>query len=683
MPQYSRSSQQSLSSTDLSRMGRSLKMNKTRRARPGFTLLEVLIATAVTLLMMISLAQIFKVLGDSMQQGRAALELNNRLRSVALRIRADVENLTTTPDPPANPSEGQGYLELYDGGMTDFSANSFNTALSRFGDLDDILMGTVQARDVWFTGKVPRYVLTATAAAPNPDLTTDLNGNLIADDLELITIAAQHAEIALFVQPLVAGSSTVLPAISNPLRDPSYLAGHPEFFQDDDTDGVPDGYRLHYRVLLVRPDLNLPNGLLPATAPSVAADILRVGPQTIALPNGSSVALPTPMCDMSAAHTLCDLSIRRVYNPSDGLSGTDDYIAANSLEDLVDPANRFAHVQIPIPGTNSTTMPLLALGQALSAVYTSEPDGLLGSNNFLVGSGFLHPAFQLQHPPGGAAGMGLTGQPTRFGEDILASDILAFDVKGFDTGVPLLPSFGADGSPGIASFDDDGNGTMDDASEFGAEGSDDLVLSPNDPGYAAVLGATPIGTGEFVDLGWGRKVVLHYLNELGFSLPPPANTNLWSQLSGYSSASFASGGASGFTTGLFGSGKALTNSSGVIHVFQPSFDTWTSAYEGDGILQAYRTGRNGVTRISGNLALYGIGGLDTANAVPAWRQFSVDASTDGIDNNGVGGVDDVSELETLAPFPVKLRGFKVSIRMEEPNTRQLRQMSVAKEFVSQ
>ncbi len=37
----------------------------TFKRRTGFTLLEVLIATAVTLLLMLGLAQIFKVLGDS------------------------------------------------------------------------------------------------------------------------------------------------------------------------------------------------------------------------------------------------------------------------------------------------------------------------------------------------------------------------------------------------------------------------------------------------------------------------------------------------------------------------------------------------------------------------------------------------------------------------------------------
>ncbi len=64
------------------------------RHRGGFTLLEVMIATAITLLMMISLVQVFKVISDSMKQGRASLQMNNNLRSVTNRLRKDLANLT-------------------------------------------------------------------------------------------------------------------------------------------------------------------------------------------------------------------------------------------------------------------------------------------------------------------------------------------------------------------------------------------------------------------------------------------------------------------------------------------------------------------------------------------------------------------------------------------------------------
>ncbi len=58
----------------------------------------------------------------------------------------------------------------------------------------------------------------------------------------------------------------------------------------------------------------------------------------------------------------------------------------------------------------------------------------------------------------------------------------------------------------------------------------------------------------------------------------------------------------------------------------------------------------------------------------------VDEGTDGIDNDGVNGVDDLQERETSPPYPVPLRGLRVRIRMIEPDTRQVRQITVTSDF---
>ncbi|MCA9125434.1 MAG: prepilin-type N-terminal cleavage/methylation domain-containing protein [Planctomycetales bacterium] len=653
--------------------GRSVRFH--RSPRRGFTLLEVLVATTVTLLMMAALAKIFKDIGTSMKQGRATLELNNRLRDVTFRMRRDLQNLTCTPNPPAGDTTGMGYMQYYDGPQTDYTTTIYSTTLnsnanplddvpntSRIGDVDDILMATVRAGDVWFTGKVPSFVLERRAPSA-----ADNDGNGRIDDLEnLISVGAQHAEVVVFMEPVVAGARTDFPGIDNSQRDQSYLVANTDFYQDNDGDSVPDAYRLYYRTLIIRPDLNSA-GVLPSSGA-----IFTAGPVSGTLPNGTPFSLPSPLCDMSRIHGACDLSIRRVY---DGDSTTRDQVAANSLEDLVDPANRFAHVQIDLG--NSTTMPLLALGPGPAMLASFNPTG--------VGSGFLHPAFTLQ------------GERT--GEDILASDLLAFDVKAFDPGCTLLASFGSDGAPGVAAIDDDGNGVQDfngstpDLNEAGWAGSDDLVLSPNDPGYATAMatGAVTVGSGEYVDLGWAHKLVTH-----GASLT--AAMPLWSQLSGYSQNNFmAAPSGFPFTDALYKSGMAIQNrafnASQPPLVLQTSYDTWTKRYEEDGILQGSRPPLTGNVRINGNLQLYGNGANETGQVLPAWRRANIDAARDGIDNNGIDssgnidpnriGVDDVSEFETSPPFPVALRGLKISIRMEDPGTRTVRQMSIAQEFVSQ
>lgn len=59
---------------------------------------------------------------------------------------------------------------------------------------------------------------------------------------------------------------------------------------------------------------------------------------------------------------------------------------------------------------------------------------------------------------------------------------------------------------------------------------------------------------------------------------------------------------------------------------------------------------------------------------------AVDEGTNGLDDNGLAGVDDPSERETSPPYPVALRGLKVSIRVIEPDSRQVKQMSVVQDF---
>ncbi|MFN3191540.1 MAG: type II secretion system protein J [Aureliella sp.] len=677
-------------------------------ARHGFTLVEVLVATAVTLLMMVSLARVFKIIGDSMQEGRATLELNNRLRNVALRIQRDLGSVTVTPG-----SEGEGYFEYFDGAQTDYTAGLARTFdaegnlvnHNRYGDADDIIMMTARADDVWFTGKVPLFVLLGRAPVAR-------------EDFEMVTIASQYAEIALFAQPVVSNQiGTGTAAVPNPGRDPAYLVQDPWAFQttgglpydptsSTNVNRLPETYRLHYRTLLIRPDLNV-NGVLPSgTHPDGGDSWLLAGPDSAVIPGATTAAsLPSPLCDTARAFAQSDLSMRRVYNQSDGLPAGVDNMAANDLQSLSNPANRFAHVQVPIPGAAATTMPLLALGPQLQLDFDDDrnddiqdPSGFLGGNTFEVGSGFLHPAFTL-HTAWDAAGIG-SGLPdhqstaSRVGEDILAADILGFDIKAFDPGVPLLVSFGADLLPGIANTDDDGVNGIDDDGEIGWDGTDDQLLSPSDPGYGPAMAGftqTPrtsalVATGEYVDLGWARKTILT-LSASGIAVPGGFNTipNFWSELSGYDQRAWPTIGGPFFTDDMFRSGKALQNfSSGEFLALQFTADSSDYRhYDSDGLLQAQIAGLLGTTNITGAATLFTYTASPPAPRLnDGWRAGIIDAASDGIDNNGIGGIDDITERETASPFGSNLRGLKVTIRMEDPATRIIKQMSIGKEFVT-
>ncbi|MEM8735875.1 MAG: hypothetical protein AAGG44_16720, partial [Planctomycetota bacterium] len=283
---------------------------------------------------------------------------------------------------------------------------------------------------------------------------------------------------------------------------------------------------------------------------------------------------------------------------------------------------------------------------------------------------------------------------TRVGEDILAADILGFDIKAFDPGVPLLVSYGGDLLPGIANTDDNGVAGIDDPAEAGWDGTDDQLLSPSDPGFGPAMAGftqTPataaiVATGEYVDLGWARKTILT-LSSAGIAVPGGFNAvpNFWSELSGYDQRAWPTIGGPFFTDDMFRSGKALQDvGSGAFLALQFTADSSDyRQYDSDGILQAQIAGLLGTTNVTGAPTLLTYTGNPPAPRLnDGWRAGIIDAAADGIDNNGIGGIDDVTEREVASPFGSNLRGLKVTIRMEDPATRIIKQMSIGKEFVT-
>lgn len=59
----------------------------------------------------------------------------------------------------------------------------------------------------------------------------------------------------------------------------------------------------------------------------------------------------------------------------------------------------------------------------------------------------------------------------------------------------------------------------------------------------------------------------------------------------------------------------------------------------------------------------------------------IDEGVDGLQSDGGLWSDDFNELETAAPYARPLRGVKITIRMIEPDTQQVRQVSIVTDFV--
>ena len=57
-----------------------------RTARRGMSLVEMLAAMAVTLILILALAQVFSIIGDNVAAGRAIVEMSSSIRDTANRL---------------------------------------------------------------------------------------------------------------------------------------------------------------------------------------------------------------------------------------------------------------------------------------------------------------------------------------------------------------------------------------------------------------------------------------------------------------------------------------------------------------------------------------------------------------------------------------------------------------------
>ncbi len=553
-------------------------VGSTRRDRRamGFTIIEVMVALAITMIMMGALAQAFKYLGTRMQAGRAEVELSSKVRSTSVRLRDELRRTTARINalPQTNTKEGNGYFTYYEGPHSDLTTSLYGAQMqdtdrqafvymaSRVGDYDDYLAFTVQApAGSWFTGKVPRFVADPTNRAGLP----------VYDPFEPVEITSQYAEVVYWVSPeweRDRAAQVTYPGTDhrNIFVKQTAAAGNYDLFvpqiRDDNSDALPDRLMLRRRVLLIRPDLNLPEGFIPIPQLSFsdARDDFWFWNQY----TSGSGATPLPymaanwstnptaffqsnwLVGMQLVYQLCDLSVSRRFAPAGGpLAGLpltpaatltppgnnpprEFGIHANTLADLAAPHNRFAHVRMPgelfgAAANTQTTMPLLALtgsekflslspSPALHLPYPKPIMPGVTATAPPIMNGFVIPNFELS-----SFAANLLGDTRwdRTGEDVIAIDVLGFDVQAFDPTAPVIMSNGNDGAPGTINNDDGGlGGTVDDILEQGATGTDDLLITPSDPAYFSVLvhgaltpGAAYPATPAFINDGYDATTV--------------------------------------------------------------------------------------------------------------------------------------------------------------------------------
>jgi hypothetical protein len=699
------------------------------------TIIEVLIATAMTLLIMLALAQGFKTLSNGVTAGRARLTHSDQLRSLSGLLRSDLNGLTVdTNTLPQTTQFGSGYFMVYDGPISDATAMLFNylpsqaeveerISASRWSDIDDAILFTAKAKEgEWFRGRMPLALLKIHQLNLGQTISPITESDWLTD----VAIASEYAEIAWFMRPLNsvgsidinesgAGGYGSTPPVNSvvdqvPVMDCRNADGTPGQDGLPDPDGMPDRIALCRKVLLIRPDLNITP---PSNMALLNDERLTARPLSLNTNNTDSFRY-----QMRFAYQRMDLSVRPFLDPVRG----GFVLKTNTLGDLQLPENRFAHFVMPTTtnfnvGGNSiasgpaATLPVLALtpevpsplnlhyvrmtnlayGNLFQTSTTPRPADLTYGTLQPADRGFVPAAF-FRTSLARDSNNNLVSTPTL--EEVVATNVVGFDVRGFDVSAQLLASPGADGAWGIAGYDDDNDQppSSDNENEAGWAGTDDLIVGPSDPGYALMLRKMEApfsnrlvvaSSGAFVDLGWGRKVVNQIENAgmthtlTGTDAAMTHFSKDWTSLISRQ-ASLWSSALSGFEPMLSGT-PAFTKTSMAKSgrfsiangIYQPIFDTFTDFYESDGNRQEFGVSANG-------LIPYG-GSASSNNPSPDVGSNGLDDPINGVFNNVI---DDDLESETSPPFRYRLPSIQVKFRIQDITAGTLQELSIVHDLTS-
>jgi type II secretory pathway pseudopilin PulG len=137
-------------------MGPSFQMR--RAGSPAaFTLVELLVAAAIALAVMGAIATLLGTFSRAGTNSQAVVDMSNRMRAAAKRLRQDLAGLTAPLTPPLNPESNAGYFELIEGPWTDATDGSGalitgTSSTSILADTDDALLFTTRSSTGPFEG---------------------------------------------------------------------------------------------------------------------------------------------------------------------------------------------------------------------------------------------------------------------------------------------------------------------------------------------------------------------------------------------------------------------------------------------------------------------------------------------------------------------------------------------------
>jgi len=602
-------------------------MSRRMTACRGITLVEMLIAMAITLVMIGAVVTIFANVTGSVQKRRATIEMSGQLRHARNVLQRDLAGATCPAVTWQRPESNHGYLEIIEGPLTDANPTALIQDLDNDGEFDVVkidptvsllprnnLFEDVDNNDSISDAEREDHMKHADSLVPG--------GLGDADDILMLTVRNEQEPFVGRVPDPANPQSNL--TIESPLAEVVWFAveNPPNTGAADGFFGEPGLRTIYRRALLIAPWAPPYQDGQPG--------VMRL------LDDVGRTEVPKALAALIAFQEQYDLSVRLQWDPQ----LVRWKIVANTLADLTRRENRYEHhnyradqsdrkfpfavisagMEHPDPQVqfqpsssgsgatataelrsasvnfNGTDFPFIDFVNAYRVTnpgggYASRPFCYLQGGSPATARAILNDNGAVVHVVRGLAP--LWGK--RRGEDVMLTDALAFDLRLFDPGAPLF-----------------------------LEPSTETVLAPSDIGWArAAAGMMPlvelVGQGAYVDAGYGLNVVVSGPTPMApwFAEPRWTPDRVGNPLApGYS-----------------------------------LYDTWSFHYE-----------NNGLNEDGDNL---------------------VDEGTNGFDDDLVYGVDDVSERETMPPYDRSLRAMQVKLRIFELDTQQIREVTVGQHFGSE
>jgi hypothetical protein len=595
------------------------------------------------------------------------------LRATQVTLQTDLSNVTATMLPPRPATGDEGYFQYTEGPIgpviipeltnlaTAAAVNSETNEIdTTVGDNDDMLMFTVRSRDRPFVGRAFRL------RDPLPTETPDGSDSIGDFKYQPLIVESYEAEVAWFVRgrTLYRRVLLILPAFDADVR-----AGAPGIQSN-----AASGYWLRNDLSVRRNGAwAIPNSLSDLTKPQN-----RFAHQTVHLDSSGTLttgfpyhphftwdaqSYPSAQTTPNALTTPPGrLPLRRSTWAYLGLPTAREtsYVNAN------DPAGGWVAGYLPpIPAWPQYSPPIPNWPNAVSLTPRGRFDAWVSPHPWreidpVTGTVTLTPPPPpVNQPPPRYLGV-------RIAEDVVLPNVIGFDVEAWDPAAPIV----YDSARGVA-------------------------LMPGDPGYLPMLAnsitATLTGTSPnpYPRVSYGGYADLNYMCLLGPDDPDGNQLPLYPLYQArpiYRNAIAMTGetepdfyGAGDWRSRIRGT-DPYVNPGGNPKDFsdaadwpppedlRPSvYDTWSDHYERDGIDQ----NNNGVADEGSNGLDNPQNGLDD----------DLDGTVDEADEPGVGIVDDDTEAETCAPYRVPLRGVRVKIRVFEPDSRQVREVTIVQDFL--